>query len=108
MLIQTGIVKTMTGLYGRLARALVGGRDIAQAGRLEVIVPERDQHAAALFRESVQADSNLEMDWMWLYTRVSGSTERRYCLQKMLEINPSNTLARREFGGTRASRIRGQ
>jgi hypothetical protein len=57
-------------------------------------VPERDDEAAALFAQAVQENSNLEMDWLWLASRVTGTYERGYCLRKALAINPSSELAR--------------
>ncbi len=106
MRIQTGITTTVTALYDRLAHALVRVKGVEREAHFHVIVPEHDSETAALFAEAVQANSNLEMDWMWLYTRVNGSAERRYCLQKMLEINPANEWARQEPGVTPASRLR--
>lgn len=48
-----------------------------------------------LFIQGLQEDSNLEMDWLWLATRVTSDGERRYCLQRALAINPESRLARR-------------
>lgn len=71
---------------------------------------EDDAAAAALFAEAVRANSNLELDWLWLSTKMHGSFERDYCLRKALQINPSSELARRELvalevGGQPATRI---
>lgn len=48
-----------------------------------------------LFIQGLREDSNLEMDWLWLATRVTSAGERRYCLQRALAINPESRLARR-------------
>ena len=48
-----------------------------------------------LFLQSLQEDSNLEMDWLWLATQVISDGERRYCLQRALAINPGSLLAQR-------------
>jgi hypothetical protein len=58
---------------------------------------ESDAAAAALFAEAVAANSNLELDWLWLYSRMTGAYERGYCLRKALAINPASELARREL-----------
>jgi hypothetical protein len=48
-----------------------------------------------LFLQGLREDSNLEMDWLWLATRVSSDGQRRYCLQRALTIHPESHLARR-------------
>jgi hypothetical protein len=48
-----------------------------------------------LFLQAVREDSNLEMDWLWLATRVSSPAQRRYALRRALRINPHSALARR-------------
>lgn len=55
---------------------------------------EDDAVAAGLFAEAVRANSNLELDWLWLYAKMTGSYERSYCLQKALQINPASELVR--------------
>ncbi|MCQ3929462.1 MAG: hypothetical protein DPW16_03305 [Chloroflexi bacterium] len=52
---------------------------------------------SALFLQAMQQDSNLEMDWWWLIQRVSSPTERVYCLERILHINPTNKTAQREL-----------
>jgi hypothetical protein len=46
---------------------------------------------------AVEDGSNLEMDWLWLATKVTDRTERRYCLLRALAINPASEIARREL-----------
>jgi hypothetical protein len=48
-----------------------------------------------LFLQEVQENSNREMDWLWLATRVGRDAQRRYCLQRALAINPESHLAQR-------------
>jgi hypothetical protein len=48
-----------------------------------------------LFRQALIEDSNLEMDWLWLATRVSSLQQRRFALERALQINPRSELARR-------------
>lgn len=70
----------------------------AERRRLEVAAyAECDPVAAALFAEAVRANSNLELDWLWLASRVTGAFERDFCLRKALQINPTSELARREL-----------
>lgn len=46
---------------------------------------------------AVEDGSNLEMDWLWLATKVEAGNERRYCLLRALAINPASEIARREL-----------
>ena len=48
-----------------------------------------------LFLQGLRENSNLEMDWLWLATRVSSDGQRRYCLRRALTINPESRLAKR-------------
>src|SRR5215469_6276816 len=48
-----------------------------------------------LFRQAMIEDSNLEMDWLWLATQVSSLQQRRFALERALQINPRSELARR-------------
>ncbi len=50
-----------------------------------------------LLASAVEDGSNLEMDWLWLATKVADRTERRYCLLRALAINPTSEMARREL-----------
>lgn len=54
---------------------------------------ESSAEISALFERAVREDSNLELDWLWLYSKVAGNTERLYCLQKALYINPQSEMA---------------
>jgi hypothetical protein len=53
--------------------------------------------ARALFARVLRENSNLEQDWLWLSTMVSGETELRHCLERALYINPHSVEARREL-----------
>ena len=48
-----------------------------------------------LFIQAVFDDSNLEMDWLWLATKVTSDSQRRYSLKRALRINPDSELAKR-------------
>lgn len=52
---------------------------------------------SALFLQAVRADSNIEMDWWWLMQWVSSKTEREFCLEKILHINPTSKAAQKEL-----------
>ncbi len=54
-----------------------------------------DTQATCLFNEAVRDGWNLEMDWLWLATRVSSYHQRRYALEQALLINPRSETARR-------------
>ena len=60
-----------------------------QHGPTDAITPDE------LLLQGLQEDSNLEMDWLWLATRVGCDGQRRYCLRRALTINPESRLAQR-------------
>lgn len=51
--------------------------------------------AEGLFAEALRDPSNLELDWIWLAGQVRRASERRYCLERALYINPASHAARR-------------
>lgn len=50
--------------------------------------------ATHLFAQALHENSNLELDWLWYAANMIGAAERRYCLNRALEINPHSNLAR--------------
>ena len=50
---------------------------------------------AGLFMQAIYDDSNLEMDWLWLATKVNSNSQRRYALLRALRINPRSGPAKR-------------
>lgn len=50
--------------------------------------------ALPILKEIVQAEPNNEMAWLWLYSCVSTTPQKTYCLQQALKINPNNENAR--------------
>lgn len=50
-----------------------------------------------LFNLALRANSNLEMDWLWLSMQLIDASRRRYCLERALAINPESAIARREL-----------
>jgi hypothetical protein len=67
------------------------GVEVATGAQGTQIEADTADELAQAFRD----DSNLEMDWLWLATRVESNWLRRYCLQRALLINPYSTLAKR-------------
>jgi hypothetical protein len=45
---------------------------------------------SAFLREQIQDDSNRELDWLWAASQVTHPEEIRYCLERVLYINPMN------------------
>lgn len=66
------------------------------------------QTARKLLEQVVSIDDNNEQAWMWLATCVNTLSERRACLQKVLEINPNNARAKEALAnlGDSGSRAR--
>ena len=50
--------------------------------------------ATKLFVQALHENSSLEMDWLWYAANMTRDIERRYCLNRALELNPHSTLAR--------------
>jgi hypothetical protein len=73
------------------------GVEVAAGAQEAQIETDPADELAQAFRD----DSNLEMDWLWLATRVESNWLRRYCLQRALLINPHSALARRGLGQLR-------
>jgi hypothetical protein len=66
-----------------------------RSARHEVELPAIDLAlASAQFCAAQRNCSNLEMDWLWLATRVDDGAEQRYCYLRALQINPHSELAR--------------
>jgi len=59
------------------------------------------QGGQRLLAEVVTADPKNEMAWLWL-TSVAPAEKRRYCLEKVLSINPNNEQARQLLERLRA------
>lgn len=65
---------------------------LAQAAQL--IKAGNHQAAIPILREILQTNPRDENAWLWLYSCVSQAEQKKYCLQKALEINPGNQGAR--------------
>ena len=58
-----------------------------------------------LLTQTLQADPNNEMAWLWMSWVVTTDEQRRQCLRRVLVINPDNELAKRglaALGGEQA------
>lgn len=80
----------------RLTAQLAPAASVSRApARVAVQAPVAESRpvTAALFAEALRANSNLELDWLWLATRVSSNEERRHCYLKALAINSESVLA---------------
>jgi hypothetical protein len=53
------------------------------------------KNPSPLFQEAFREQSNREMEWLWYAEWVPNETERRYCLQRALYINPNSRAARK-------------
>ncbi len=56
---------------------------------------ENYKEANELFNEAVQVGWNLEMDWLWLATIVNLDSQKKYCYEQALYINPNSEAAKK-------------
>ncbi|MBI5839933.1 MAG: tetratricopeptide repeat protein [Chloroflexi bacterium] len=55
------------------------------------------QAAFPILKDLIQEEPNNEQVWLWMFTCVDKPEQKKYCLQKALEINPNNADARKAF-----------
>lgn len=89
----------LAGRLARLALALIRGEDQrapqpASQPEPGGAMPPPQLDAEGLFALAVRAGPAVDMDWMWLYTQMTGSFERLYCIEKALARDPENAAAR--------------
>lgn len=53
------------------------------------------QAAFPILRQLIQEEPNNEQVWLWMFACTDRPEQKRYCLQKALEINPNNNDARK-------------
>ena len=58
--------------------------------------------ARQLLAEILKSDRDNEDAWLWMASAVEYEKNRRRCLEYVLEINPSNDVARRELAALQA------
>ena len=51
--------------------------------------------ARQLLTQAVQLDSEVEIAWLWLSAVLDTPQARTFCMQKVLELNPTHPIARR-------------
>jgi hypothetical protein len=56
-----------------------------------------DLIANDLFAQALRDNSNLELDWLWLATKVLTDGQRAYCLRRAQRISPRSMFAQRGF-----------
>lgn len=55
-----------------------------------------DSHRAyTLLAEALRNDPRHEVGWLWMFAVVQAPAERRYCLERVVDVNPSNAAAKR-------------
>lgn len=64
---------------------------------IQLIKAGNRQAALPLLKEIIRTDPYDENAWLWLYACVEKVEEKKYCLQKALEINPNNQPARTQL-----------
>jgi hypothetical protein len=102
--------------WGGLARAIAslgqsfsGGLAGLAEQRASVAAPRARPSTHAMmqpsdrFVQGLRDNSNLEMDWLWLANQVSSPSERCYCLERALAINPRSAMARDELAALKRS-----
>lgn len=64
-------------------------------GQVMQTAPCEDTASDDPFIEALREDSNIEMDWIWVATRITSTLQRRYALERALQINPRSGAAKR-------------
>lgn len=73
-------------------------RELRQQGIAAAKAGQKDQ-ARQLLQQSIRIEPNNEAAWLWLASVARDQRERVFCLQKILEINPTNETALRALEG---------
>lgn len=53
--------------------------------------------AHRMFRQAIEIDPYREQVWLWLASVLDDEADRRVCLENVLELNPTNPVARRQL-----------
>ena len=61
---------------------------------IQFIQTGNNKAALPILSKIIQSEPNNEAAWLWLHVCVDNVTQKRYCLQKALTINPNNQNAR--------------
>jgi len=62
---------------------------------ISLIKAGNKQAAYPILRQLIQEEPNNEQGWLWMFACADRPEQKRYCLQKALEINPNNNDARK-------------
>ncbi len=73
-------------------------RELRQRGIAAAKAGQKDE-ARQLLQQSIRLDPTSEAAWLWLASVVNTPAERRFCLEKLLEINPQNETALKALSG---------
>ena len=76
--------------------------DLLSRGIAAVKEGRRDE-ARRLLAQALEQDKGNEMAWLWMSGAVETDAERLFCLENVLKINSSNTIARRGLERLRTS-----
>jgi hypothetical protein len=92
----SNLAHSIAGLGRGLSRGLASLGEqragvVVAHSRAGLVVPPRPSD---LFAQALRDDSNIAMDWLWLFSQVSSAAEQRYCLDRALQIDPHSELAR--------------
>jgi hypothetical protein len=49
--------------------------------------------ADAIYAQALRDNSNLALDWLWAATQVKSASQRAYCLDRALTIDPASVPA---------------
>lgn len=71
--------------------------------RIGALRAGRKAEARTLLTQAVEKDKQNEMAWLWLSGAVDTDDERRICLEKILEINPNNAVAKQGLASLNAA-----
>jgi hypothetical protein len=86
-----------------LVRVAIGQKaETSVVAHVQPLDAARLARSAELFAAGLRDDSNLEMDWLWLASKVVREHERRYCLKRALLINPHSEIATCELAALRS------
>lgn len=68
--------------------------EFIRQGMMALKRDDKDE-AFTLFSQALQQDPQSEQAWLWMSGAVRTPAEQRYCLERVLEINPDHAIARR-------------
>jgi len=84
-----GISSDLLNAPREFLRLFKAGKEAARAGD--------HTQAHRLFRQAVEVDPYHEQVWLWLASVVETDEDRRVCFENVLELNPTNPVARQQL-----------